>query len=243
MNLTTSNLRTKEFNKKSKKFFYQSLFSKNPTIIDVGANKGQTIDFFKKIFPKVKIYAFEPSKTFEFLKKKYFKNKNIKLSSFAIDKKSSKKIFYYHTFKSNNTSGLSGFYKINKNSKDHIRINTSARNEVLKNSNHSYLVDCVSLDDFFKKNKRVDLLKIDTQGNELNVLKGSKKLLKNVKFIKLEIMLYDYYEKNYFFSDIELFLKRFNFKIFNILEVQQNPVNLKTDWLEVLFYNTDKYKI
>lgn len=105
------------------------------------------------------------------------------------------------------------------------------------------MVDCISLDDFFKKNKRVDLLKIDTQGNELNVLKGSKKLLKNVKFIKLELMLYDYYEKNYFFSDIELFLKKFNFKIFNILEVQQNPVNLRTDWIEVLFYNTDKYKI
>ena len=50
-------------------------------------------------------------------------------------------------------------------------------------------------------------------------------------------MLYDYYENSYSISDIELFLKKFNFKIFNILEVQQNPVNLKTDWIEVLFYN------
>ena len=48
----------------------------------------------------------------------------------------------------------------------------------------------------FKKNKKIDLLKIDIQGNELNVLKGSKLL--NVKFIKLELMLYDYYEKSYF---------------------------------------------
>ena len=162
------------------------------------------------------------------------------MSDFAIDKKSSQKKFYYHTFESNNTSGLSGFYKINKNSKDHIRINTSARDEILKNINHSFLVDCIRLDDFFKKNEKVDLLKIDTQGNELNVLKGSRKLLKNVKFIKLELMLYDYYEKSYSFSDIEIFLKKFNFKIFNILEVQQNPINLKTDWVEVLFYNTQK---
>ena len=64
------------------------------------------------------------------------------------------------------------------------------------------------------KKKKIDLLKIDTQGNELNVLKGSKKLFKNVKFIKLELMLYDYYEKSYFFSDIESFLKKFDFKIF-----------------------------
>jgi hypothetical protein len=82
----------------------------------------------------------------------------------------------------------------------------------------------MSLDDIFKKKINIDLLKIDTQGNELNVLKGSKKLLKNIKFIKLELMLYDYYEKSYSISDIELFLKKFNFKIFNILEVQQNPV-------------------
>mgnify|MGYP001343603198 CR=1 FL=1 len=47
-------------------------------------------------------------------------------------------------------------------------------------------------------------------------------------------------KKSYFFSDIESFLKKFDFKIFNILEVQQNPVNLKTDWIEVLFYNTQK---
>ena len=34
----------------------------NATIIfDVGANKGQSIDFFSKIYKNVKIYAFEPN--------------------------------------------------------------------------------------------------------------------------------------------------------------------------------------
>ena len=213
------------------------MLSKNPTIIDVGANKGQTIVFFKKIFPRLKIFAFEPSETYKFLEKKYQNDKNIKLSNVAIDKKKGKKKFYYHKFKSSNTSGLSGFYKINKDSKDHIRLRSSERNKILKEINFSYSVNCMSLDDIFKKKINIDLLKIDTQGNELNVLKGSKKLLKNIKFIKLELMLYDYYKKSYSISDIDLFLKKFNFKIFNILEVQQNPVNLKTDWIEVLFFN------
>ena len=39
MNLTTSNTRTKEFNKISKKSFYKSLFSKNPTIIELVQTK------------------------------------------------------------------------------------------------------------------------------------------------------------------------------------------------------------
>ena len=237
MNLNTSNTRTEEFNKIGLKKFYRKLLSKNPNIIDVGANKGQTIVFFKKIFPRLKIFAFEPSETYKFLEKKYQNDKNIKLSNVAIDKKKGKKKFYYHKFKSYNTSGLSGFYKINKDSKDHIRLRSSERNKILKEINFSYSVNCMSLDDIFKKKINIDLLKIDTQGNELNVLKGSKKLLKNIKFIKLELMLYDYYEKSYSISDIELFLKKFNFKIFNILEVQQNPVNFKTDWIEVLFFN------
>ena len=237
MNLDTSNTRTEEFNKIGLKKFYRKLLSKNPTIIDVGANKGQTIVFFKKIFPRLKIFAFEPSETYKFLEKKYQNDKNIKLSNVAIDKKKGKKKFYYHKFKSSNTSGLSGFYKINKDSKDHIRLRSSERNKILKEINFSYSVNCMSLDDIFKKKINIDLLKIDTQGNELNVLKGSKKLLKNIKFIKLELMLYDYYKKSYSISDIDLFLKKFNFKIFNILEVQQNPVNLKTDWIEVLFFN------
>ena len=236
MNLNTSNTRTKEFNKIGLKNFYKKLLSKNPTIIDIGANKGQTIDFFKKIFPKSKIFAFEPSETYNVLKKKYHLDKNIQLSNIAIDHKKGKKKFYYHKFKSHNTSGLSGFYKINKDSKDHIKLRSPERNKILKEINFSYFVNCMSLDDIFKK-KNIDLLKIDTQGNELNILKGSKKLLKNIKFIRLELMLYDYYEKSYSVSDIETFLKKFNFKIFNILEVQQNPVNFKTDWIEVLFFN------
>ena len=244
MQLGTSKKRSKEFDKVSKKQFYKKLITRNPTIIDVGANRGQSIDFFKKIFPKSKIYAFEPTRLFEFLIKKYKKNKNIKISSFAVHSKKARKKIYYHTFKTRNVLGLSGFYKINKQSKDHIRLNTLKRKDILKNINHSFVVNCISLDEFLirKKIKKIDLLKIDTQGNELNVLKGSKKILKNIKFIKLELMLYDYYEKSYSISEIDSFLMKYNFKIFNIIEVNQNPVNYKTDWIEVLYYNT-KFKL
>ena len=154
MNLNTSKTRTAEFNKIGLKKFYRKLLSKNPTIIDVGANKGQTIVFFKKIFPRLKIFAFEPSETYKFLEKKYHNDKNIKLSNVAIDKKKGKKKFYYHKFKSYNTSGLSGFYKINKDSKDHIRLKSSERNKILKEINFSYSVNCMSLDDIFKKKNK-----------------------------------------------------------------------------------------
>ena len=87
-----------------------------------------------------------------YLKKKNNKNKNFHISSFAVDRKKSKKKFYYHNFYNSNVLALSGFYKINKSSKDHIRINTSERDQLIKNINHSFIVDCVSLDEFIKKN-------------------------------------------------------------------------------------------
>ena len=41
---------------------YKIKINKNPIIFDVGANKGQSIERFKKIFPNAEIHSFEPNK-------------------------------------------------------------------------------------------------------------------------------------------------------------------------------------
>jgi hypothetical protein len=48
-------------------FAYQELNLTHKTggglvVFDVGANKGQSISFFRSMYPQAKIYAFEPSK-------------------------------------------------------------------------------------------------------------------------------------------------------------------------------------
>ena len=56
------------------------------------------------------------------------------------------------------------------------------------------------------------MLKIDTEGHEINVLNGSKNILKKTKIIQLEILD----EKRFFeekFIKIEKFLKRYHFKL------------------------------
>ena len=65
-----------------------------------------------------------------------------------------------------------------------------------------------------KKITNIDLLKIDTEGHELNVLKGVEKSLdkKMVKYILLEANLTKMY-KNYNIEDIENFLQRKYYKI------------------------------
>ena len=65
----------------------------------------------------------------------------------------------------------------------------------------------IKLDDYVRENKIkfIDILKIDTQGYELEILKGSLNAIKNKKIncIILEIILSDTYNKNFSFYEIE----------------------------------------
>ena len=62
-----------------------------------------------------------------------------------------------------------------------------------------------------------DILKIDVEGSELNVLKGCKKNIKNVKVILIEILHHDSI-KNYSKIDIFRFLKNNGFRLHSSLK-------------------------
>ena len=71
-----------------------------------------------------------------------------------------------------------------------------------------------TLDNFCrsKKIKKIDLLKIDVEGSELDVLKGGKNILRSVKLVQLEILE----SKNKFLIEktkIINYLKKYKFKI------------------------------
>ena len=77
-------------------------------IIDIGANKGQTIERFKKIFSEAKIYAFEPTKNLaEKLDKIYMEDENVKIFNKAVGDKNGKNNFFNY---SNNE--LNSLYEI-----------------------------------------------------------------------------------------------------------------------------------
>jgi len=73
-----------------------------------------------------------------------------------------------------------------------------------------------TLDNFCRKKKikKIDLLKIDTEGNEYNVLQGTKALLKKNKIFVIYMEISDT-KKNYNKKEKKIinFLKRFNFEL------------------------------
>ena len=49
------------FNARLKKYYQEQEIKGDVNIVDVGANKGQSIEFFLRLYPNAKIYSFEPN--------------------------------------------------------------------------------------------------------------------------------------------------------------------------------------
>ena len=212
----------------------ETIKKKIPVIFDVGSHFGESYKLFKKIFPKSKIYCFEPDPdSFQILKKKFPKIPNF--YNLAISNKVGKFNFY-----KNSISHTNSLNKINLNSKDSVMLKNRKKNkhsEFYDSINRKISVPTVTIDFFLKEKnlKKIDLLKIDVQGAEEKVLLGAKSSLKIVENIMIEISFFDFYENSTNFLDIEKILISSGFKLFSILDISQNPMNGRTDWVEILY--------
>lgn len=155
------------------RFFSRKASIPIQTIFDVGANVGQSIIEYKKYFPDSEIHAFEPiDETFKELQNNVQKFTNIYLNHFALSNKSeSKKIYLSESSLTN-----------------------SLLNEVETGQdkyNKTQVIQTETLESYFVRNKleKIDLLKTDTEGFDVEVLKGAKHLLSNgyIKFIVTEV--------------------------------------------------------
>jgi len=195
--------------------------NKNPIIFDVGANKGQSIIRFNKIFKEPQIHAFEPIPIcYKFLLNN-FNTKNNTLNNFALGSEKTKKMFNVYAKKGN-----SSFFELNKKSKwfkKHLSSSGLNANQITE---ERIEVNIETLDNYLEKNKikKIDLIKIDTQGFEEEVLKGSiKSIEKNsIEFIEIEMMFENLYEKYTNFIDIERYLIKNNYRLIGI----NRPTNI-----------------
>ena len=177
---------------------------KNPIIFDVGCFNG---NFSRKLIKdlklkKVNFYLFDANPTLKIKEFKYFNE--------VFSNKISYRKFNLNTFFPSSGSSLK------KTIKDDKLWNFSRRLITMKFNKPFTIIKVKTntLDNFckIKKIKRVDLLKIDVEGSELDVLRGAKKLLNSVNIIQLEILQ----RKNKFLLEknrILIFLKKYNFRL------------------------------
>ena len=173
-------------------------------LFDVGANKGDftklILDFFGNEI--VKIHSFEPSKaTFELLSNNIKSDKAI-LNNKGLGKEAGTFPFYTD-FPGSGTASLT------KRKLDFLGVDFDYSEDVL--------ID--TLDDYCLANniKDIDLLKIDVEGHELDVLEGSKEMLKKKIF---KMVSFEFggcnIDTRTFLKDFYYLFKEFGFLLYRI---------------------------
>lgn len=84
--------------------------------------------------------------------------------------------------------------------------------------------------------EKIDLLKIDTQGSEILIMKGLSEMLQDIEFIELECSLVEYNLGGCLVEDIFEFLKQ-DFRLYEVLELHRHYGN---DLIQVDFIFQNK---
>ena len=176
-------------------------------IIDIGAHKGEFLEKMLKIEKVKSFYAFEPQKDiFDYLKKKFSKNNKVTLMNYAADKEIGNK-----KLQINKLSMTSSLAEVNEKSLYFIFKNFLTRSK--SNFVDEYEVQTNTIDNVFKDtNLKKTLLKIDVEGFEMNVIKGSKIKLKEIPYLIIENQFGNHYKNNNF-NDIKNILLNDNFVV------------------------------
>ena len=174
--------------------------------MDIGTNVGNYLEFIKKNFKTRQVFCFEPIESlFKELNLKYITKKD-KIYNIALSDKETKKFFYIYEIPSQSSFYIQNdTYKSVQKIKKKLKIKTQV------------------FDNIFNKNLKIDFCKIDAQGEDLKILRGMKKNLKNgnIKLLKVEICFpLMHKDASDSYLDILNFLKKFNYNLFSITKIK-----------------------
>ena len=200
---------------------------------DIGAHNGETTLWLLKYFNIKNPYLFEPSeKNFKKLKSRLKYVPSAKIFNFALSSKNSKKKIK-EVFETSSTT----LSKINYKSKYFLR-----KKKILKFFNPSIsikknLINTKKASQFINESqiKKIDLVKIDTEGHKYTILKDIQKNLKNIGVILFEHHYDLMILKDYTFRNINNLLIKNNFK-----QVYKSKMILRKSF-EYIYINK-KYK-
>lgn len=196
----------------------------NPnTILDIGAHRGQFFNWARDVWPDAFIWMIEANECHESTLKNLSINNNAEYTIATIGDLEREVNFYTRKDKPH-TEGAS-YYK------------ESAYWDIPQ------LVMEIPktlqpLDGLFSDDSEFDLIKIDTQGSELDILKGGLNLCKKAKYLLLEVSLIELNEKAPTYNDVIDTVTGYGFKeVFSIGEHYDGENVIQKD---IIFENLNK---
>ena len=194
------------------------LLANNPLmIVDVGASGG--LDFrWINFTSSIRAILFEPDPRVYDVLKSSGRDNLIILNSALSD---SVNEIDFHLCKKQQVSSvyLPNFDFLNK-------FIDPGRFEVLK----SIRLKTDTLDNQLRKNgiQEVDFIKLDTQGSELSILKGGADSLKKASGLEVEVEFAELYENQPLFNEVDSFVRKMDFGLFDIKRYFWKRNNSKT---------------
>ncbi|MDC3070003.1 FkbM family methyltransferase [bacterium] len=217
--------------------------SQNPLILDVGANKGQTIRRFLDLFDNPTIHAFEPvEEAIQKIRENYSTHRNIFINNYALGDKRETKNFNISHRTENST-----FHQFNSNTK-WLKTRSQQYNvDVNEYVKKVEKVNIETIDDYVAKNKieKIDILKMDTEGYEDKVLSGAINTLREnkIKIVLTELAFDNVRDKYLSFSDLEKYLLPNNYRLVGIDLENNNLFSGLVFFAEVMYFNKKFFDI
>jgi FkbM family methyltransferase len=204
----------------------QQHFNKNDVkvIFDIGANRGQVVQYYLDLFPNATIHAFEPfQESFNILKANFENNKRVVLNQIAI---------------SNHENDVEFFVNVNADTNSLLKPQETglSSDKQVKNL-EKITVPCSTIDAYCKKHQisNIDILKMDIQGGEYNALLGAFEKLesKKIDLVYTESFFVEQYEKAPLFFDIGKLMHQNGYCLQDIYA--PNYGNNKIAWCDAIF--------
>ena len=185
------------------------------TIFDMGANVGQTTEYFGRAF-EAHIYAFEPVRhTFEILASRNFPN--CTCFNFAFGANEGDSSMYLKQ--------RSVLNSLSSKNNPHTDINEIITIKTIDNFCRENRIDCI------------DILKTDTEGYNLEVLQGAEQMLRNgrVKFVFTEATMNSQNTINTQWKEIDAYLQKFHYQLQGFFDQSSHAGSTQLDFFNVLY--------
>lgn len=202
------------------------LMAPEVVIVDVGANRGETVARFLDSFSSARIWALEPHpETYRKLQERFAKSANIHFCNLALSANDGHAVLHSYTNTAINSLSpvASGAHRL-------------MDGEIV--AAQEATVELRTLESFctFEQIERIDILKLDTQGHENDIIEGSLNLFASgkIKYVLAELIFAQLYAKQAKAGEVIALLEKCGFRLLDMYDfVYGDEQNLK--WGDALF--------
>ena len=194
-------------------------------VMDAGASNGRISRKLLRNFPDANAYAFEPNPLYREILKEYA-DKEPRFHPQFVALSDHDGFADLHITESPGSTSLF--------SPDKFLEQIDPKGSAIKNTER---VEVVTIDHWAaeKGNLKIQMMKFDIQGGELKALQGSVKLLQDsVLLIYVEVLFNPLYKEGAIFSEIDLFLRKYEFVLYDIFKPKYDPSGLLL-WANAIF--------